>query len=109
MVCIIIRPVKEINKKKEEKHLSHSKHYSYLVLLSEGHRLSAFFFSRLREDLYLCPLCFSRPAGDSVHPSKSKQLLPREAGRETESGLTEAGARPRGGKAPSRRSLKEYV
>lgn len=57
------------------------------------------FFTVCEPPRNLCPLCSSRPSGDSVRPPESEQLLPWEAGRETESGFTEAGTRPHRGKS----------
>lgn len=41
----------------------------------------------------LCPLCSSRPAGDSVCPPESEQPPPRQAGRATEGRSVDAGRR----------------
>lgn len=78
-------------------HLSYSDRDSYLVLLSEGHQLPWSFFT-VCEQSHICPLCSSRPAGDSVRHPESKQLLPCEASRETESRFTKASTHSHRGK-----------
>lgn len=87
------RPIMQIRQKKK-KHLSYSDHGSYLTLHSEGHRFQWSFFTVSRP----CPLCSPRPTGHSFRPPESKQLLPREAGRKTESRFIEAGGRSGRGK-----------
>lgn len=79
-------------------HLSFSDCATFLASPSEGHRLPWSFFTVREQSHIFGPLCSSRPAGDSVRPPESKQLLPCEAGRKPESRFTEPGTQPHRGK-----------
>lgn len=79
-------------------HLCYSDCGSYRVFLAEGHQLPWSFFRVWESSHISALLCSSRPAGDSLRHPESKQLLPCEAGGETESRFAEAGTRFRRGK-----------
>lgn len=87
LMCLVIisRPIMEIStKKKKKNHLSYPDSCSYLVLLSEGHRLPWSFFSQYVSRLAISVLCVPPDLREIVFvlQSQSNSYHERQAERQ---------------------------